>query len=281
VYAYSAATHPSHGVFDAPRLGDALERELVYFNSRDGTRLAAWFIRGSRRQTVLMIHGYTACKDDMLSHASFLHAAGYSLLLLDLRACGESAGSAVTLGGWERHDVLAAIEYLQTRDDVDAANLGVFGLSLGASLAILAAVDSPAIRAVVAESAFRSVQSAVQQNFRRFTHLPSFPWAQLTTRLAEWRCNVHAKHVMPEREVSRLRRCALMLIHAVDDEIISVKDSDAIFAQAAEPKTFWRLPSAPHAMAFNLLREEYATRVTAFFDEWLLVERAPGGQPAN
>ena len=270
VWAYRAATHPRHGIFDAPRTGDHLPREAVALTSLDGTPLAAWFIRGARPQTVLLLHGYTACKDDMLSHAAFLHAGGYSVLLLDLRACGESGGKAVTLGGHEREDVQAAIAYLQTRPDVDAAHIGVLGLSLGAALAILAAADSTAVRAVVAESAFRSVRSAVRQNFRRFTHLPSFPWAELTTRLAEWRQHVRAGRVVPEREVERLRRCALLLIHAADDAVISIRDSEAIFARAVEPKTFWRIASAPHAMAYNLLRDEYAARVLAFFDQGLL-----------
>ena len=270
VYAYRAATHPQHGVFDAPRTGDHLLRESVALISKDGTRLAAWFIAGARQQTVLLLHGYTACKDDMLSHAAFLHAAGYSLLLLDLRACGESGGTVVTLGGHERDDVRAALAYLRSRPDVDGGHIGVLGLSLGGALAILAAADEPGVRAVVAESSFRSVHSAVRQNFRRFTHLPSFPWAELTTKLAEWRQHVRAAGVMPELEVGRLRRCALLLIHAADDAVISIKDSEAIFARAVEPKSFWRVSSAPHAMAYNLFREEYSTRVVAFFDQWLL-----------
>src|SRR6266511_5237884 len=104
VVAYRAVTHPPQGVFDAPRLGDGLPRELVRFASRDGTELAAWFIRGTRRQTILLLHGYTACKNDMLSHAAFLHGAGYSLLVPYLRACGDSAGTVGTLGGRERND---------------------------------------------------------------------------------------------------------------------------------------------------------------------------------
>lgn len=272
LWAYRAATSPRHGVFDAPRLGDGLPRETIWLRSRDGTRLAAWFIAGSRPQTILLLHGYTACKDDMLSHAAFLHAAGFSLFLLDLRACGESEGAVVTLGGRERDDVEAAISYLQTRTDIDGAHLGILGLSLGGALAILAASDSPAVRAVVAESAFRSVRSAVRQNFRRFTHLPSFPCAELTTRLTEWRQRVSAARVSPEREVARLRRCALLLIHAVDDPIISVRDSEAIYARAAEPKALWRVPSAAHAMAYNTLQDLYAARVVSFFDRWLLAD---------
>lgn len=263
------ATHPAHGVFDAPRLGDGLQREEVRFASRDGTVLAAWFIAGTRRQTVLLLHGYTACKDDMLSHAAFLHEAGYTVLLLDFRACGDSAGSVVTLGGREREDVQAAIAYLLGREDVDGDALGVLGLSLGASLAILGACDSPAVRAVVAEGAFGSVRGAIRQNFQRETHLPWFPWAELTTRLAEWRYHVSASRVAPEREVARLRRCALLLIHAQDDPIIPIVQGEAIFRQAPDPKEFWRIPHAPHAMAFKELEHEYAQRVVSFFDCWL------------
>ncbi|MHB8575516.1 MAG: alpha/beta hydrolase [Dehalococcoidia bacterium] len=267
---YRIVTHPPHSVFDAPRTGDGLQREEVRFPSHDGTALAAWFIPGERPQSVLVLHGYTACKDDMLSHAAFLHEAGYSQLLLDLRACGDSGGQSVTLGAREREDVAAAIQYLLARPDVDRDGIGVLGLSLGAALAILAACDSPAIRAVVAESAFRSIRSAVRQNFRRFTHLPSFPWAELTTRLAEWRLQISTVHVAPEREVSRLRRCALLLIHARNDDIISYCDSEAIFAIAPEPKELWLIPDAGHAMAYATLEHEYAARVVSFFDRWLL-----------
>ncbi len=272
VRAYRAVIAPRASVFDVPRLGDALPREAVNLRSRDGTQLAAWFIAGTRKQAVLLLHGYTACKNDMLSHAAFLHAAGYSLLLLDLRACGESQGNVVTLGGREREDVQAALAYLLARPDVDADHLGILGLSLGGALAILAACDSPAVRAVVAESAFRSVRSAVQQNFRRFTHLPSFPWAELTIRLMEWRQKVSTARVAPEREVGGLRGCALLLIHAEDDPIVSVRDSRAIYARAQEPKELWLLPSAEHAMAFNTAREVYVARVVAFLDRWLPAE---------
>ncbi|MBI2760589.1 MAG: alpha/beta hydrolase [Chloroflexi bacterium] len=269
VVAYRTVTHPPPGEFDAPRLGDHLPREEVRFASYDGTMLAAWFIRGARARTILLLHGYTACKNDMLTHAAFLHDAGYSLLLLDLRACGDSGGSAVTLGGKERDDVQAAIGYLLTRADVAPGGIGVLGLSLGGALAILAACDAPVVRAVVAESAFRSLHSVVRHNFREFTHLPAVPWADLTTRLTEWRHKVRASRVAPEREIDKLQGCALLLIHAEDDHIVPVSHADALFERAPEPKELWRLPSAPHAMGYLAVGQEYADRVSAFFDQWL------------
>jgi uncharacterized protein len=269
VVAYRTVTHPPPGQFDAPRLGDHLPREDVRFTSQDGTTFAAWFIPGARTRTILILHGYTACKNDMLSHAAFLHDAGYSLLLLDLRACGDSGGAAVTLGGKERDDVQAAIAYLLTRADVDPNGIGVLGLSLGGALAILAACDARVVRAVVAESAFRSLHSVVRHNFREFTHLPAVPWADLTTRLTEWRHKVRASRVAPEREIDKLQGCALLLIHAEDDDIVPVDHADALFARAPEPKELWRVPSAPHAMAYLAVGQPYAERVAAFFDRWL------------
>ena len=156
----------------------------------------------------------------------------------------------------------------------------MLGLSLGAPLAILAACDASVVRAVVAEAAFRSLRSAVRHNFRRFTHLPSFPWADLTTKLTEWRHRVRASRVAPEREVGGLQGCALLLIHAEDDDVIPVSHSEALFARAPEPKEFWRVPSAPHAMAFKVYEQVYATRVVAFFERWLSAVAADAPLPS-
>jgi|GEM_PF-2273697 hypothetical protein len=57
----------------------------------------------------------------MLPHASFLHDAGYSLLIFDFRSRGESEGGAVTMGSHhERDDVNGAVKFLNGREDVDA-----------------------------------------------------------------------------------------------------------------------------------------------------------------
>jgi fermentation-respiration switch protein FrsA (DUF1100 family) len=81
---------------------------------------------------------------------------------------------------------------------------------------------------------------------------------------------VSVLRVAPDREVARLRRCALLLIHAQNDPIISCRDSQAIFAVAPEPKELWLVPNAKHAMAYLALPHEYTDRVVAFFNRWLV-----------
>jgi alpha/beta superfamily hydrolase len=48
----------------------------------------------------------------MVNRARFLHAAGYTVLLIDFQASGESPGKAVTFGYREANDVKASLRYL-------------------------------------------------------------------------------------------------------------------------------------------------------------------------
>lgn len=274
--AYRKVTHPVFGGFSGlPVPPEHLPRELVALTSRDGTALAAWFVPGTRPEPLLLLHGYSATKREMLHHAAFLHDHGYPVLLLDLRACGESGGSAVTFGGREREDVAAALAYLKQRPGVDGERIGVLGLSLGGALALLAAADSPDVRAVVAESSFASIRATVYKNFREATRLPAFPFAPLVIWLVERRWSVRASRVAPEREIGGREDCAVLLIHAENDSVVSVQDAHALFGAARGPKELWLIPDADHALAYLTEREAYAARVCAFFDRWLPADAAP------
>jgi len=267
--AYRRVTHPIFGDFGTPAPPEHLPREPVSLTSKDGTPLAAWFVPGSRPEPVLLLHGYGATKREMLHHAAFLHEAGWPLLLLDLRCCGESGGQAVTFGGRERDDVAAALAHLRARPDVDGERIGVFGLSLGGALALMAAADCPAVRAVVAESSFANIHSVVRRNFRAATRLPHFPFAHLTVWLVERRWGVRADRIAPEREIGAREDCAVLLIHAENDDVVGVQDAHAIFTAARGPKELWLIPDAEHALAYLTQREAYAERVCAFLDRWL------------
>lgn len=270
-------TRPVFVAFNTPSPPEHLTREPVTLTSLDGTSLAAWFVPGYRREPILLLHGYGATKREMLHHAAFLNEAGYPVMLLDLRCCGESGGRAITFGGREREDVAAALAYLHDRPDVDGGRIGVLGLSLGGALALLAAAEFPAVRAVVAESSFANIREVVRRNFRVSTRLPSFLFAPLTIWLVERRWGVRADRVIPEREIGEREDCAVLLIHSENDAIVSVRDAHALFSAARGPKELWLIPEAGHAMAFLTEQAGYAERVRGFFDRWLPEQTGAAG----
>jgi fermentation-respiration switch protein FrsA (DUF1100 family) len=253
---------------DYPRLEATLEG--VTFPSSDGTLLAGWFIPGESPRTVILLHGFTDIRDKMLPHANFLHGAGYSVLLFDFRSRGESEGDAVTLGFHERGDVQGAVQFLKDRENADGENIGVLGVSMGAATAIMVAAETPELKAVVSESAFKSIDSAIASAFEHFIHLPAFPYAPITVFIIEQRLGLNTNQVVPEEYVGLISPRPVFIIHGQEDETIVPEDADALYSAAKEPKeSIWFIPDAGHAEGAEAAPEEYARRVVDFFDRYL------------
>ena len=59
----------------------------------EGQHVSGWFARGrAGAGAVLLLHGVRADRTQMIERARFLATAGYSVLLIDLPAHGESSG---------------------------------------------------------------------------------------------------------------------------------------------------------------------------------------------
>src|SRR5437016_5186056 len=106
----------THGALSPPRKRrsthhpEALPYEDVSFDSLDGVNLDGWFIPAPDAGAVaLLCHGYLGNREGMLAHARFLHEAGYSALLFDFRAQGQSRGNLCTFGYREALDVRGAV----------------------------------------------------------------------------------------------------------------------------------------------------------------------------
>jgi alpha-beta hydrolase superfamily lysophospholipase len=121
----------------------------VTLTSLDGTPLAGELYEASSPPTpgVVLIHMLTRNKGDWDNLANRMQDAGITALAIDLRGHGRSSGSAQDLPPMVQ-DVRAAVQWLSARQGVRPGAIGIVGASLGASLALLAAVDLPVVRAI-------------------------------------------------------------------------------------------------------------------------------------
>jgi alpha-beta hydrolase superfamily lysophospholipase len=125
----------------------------VTFASSDGTTVAGQIYEASNRPSpgVVLVHMLARSKADWDEVAQQLEGVGITALAIDLRGHGASGGSAATLLDMTR-DVRAAVQWLSARPSVRPDAIGLAGASLGANLALLAALDQPLVRAVAAVS---------------------------------------------------------------------------------------------------------------------------------
>ena len=150
-----------------------LKYENVQFPAQDGLRVSGWFIPARENQktksaTVVIVHswqwnrlGYApeglfanvsgSTKIDFLKLTNFFHHEGYHVLVFDLRNHGQSAAAhPVTFGQSEAKDLIGALNYLDSREDVDQSRIGVVGFSMGANAALFALPQTKLMKAVVA-----------------------------------------------------------------------------------------------------------------------------------
>jgi pyridoxine 5-phosphate synthase len=121
----------------------------VSFASADGVTIAGEFYEAPARPApgVVLVHMLSRSRGDWGSLPDRIRDAGISALAIDLRGHGQSSGSPQELQAMIQ-DVRAAAQWLATRPSVRGDQIAIVGASLGASLALLAALESPQVRAL-------------------------------------------------------------------------------------------------------------------------------------
>jgi fermentation-respiration switch protein FrsA (DUF1100 family) len=145
--------------------GNLLKKNNIPFQNielttKDGIKLAAWYTPSENGALILVAHGYNANRPEDIYALFAQH--GYGVLAWDFRAHGQSGGDISTLGYYEQLDVEAALDYALAQPDVK--HIGAWGGSMGAATVVLTAAKRTEIEAVVADSAYPSLEDVMRLN---------------------------------------------------------------------------------------------------------------------
>ncbi|HET7868106.1 MAG TPA: alpha/beta hydrolase [Burkholderiaceae bacterium] len=248
----------SHPIGDPP---PDLHAHSVRFSTAAGEPVAGWFIRGTERHgAVLLLHGIRSDRRAMVERARLLGGAGYSVLLIDLPAHGESGGARITFGLHEGAGVRAALGFL--RGQLPGEPVGVIGVSLGAASLVLSKATPPP-DAVVLESMYPTIAEAVTD---RLTQRLG-PAGQAIAPLLLWqlplRLGITADELRPVDGMPSLHAPVLVMSGTVDQQT-TLAESRRIFEAAAAPKDFWAVEGAAHVDLFTHAPQAYASLVLPF-----------------
>jgi pimeloyl-ACP methyl ester carboxylesterase len=123
----------------APKV-DWADFEAHRLTTADGQQLGAWLVRGDPgRGCAVVLHGNGGSRADMLDVVRLLAVERWTVLAVSLRAHGDSTGATHDFGWSSRHDVTAAVAWLE--GTFPGRPIFLVGRSLGAAAAIFAAAD--------------------------------------------------------------------------------------------------------------------------------------------
>jgi uncharacterized protein len=247
---------------------DLAHREVAFRG--EGVELRGWLFpaQGDRRGTAIFLHGRNQNRRAGVIAARELVPLGWDVLVYDSRGHGASGGKYATFGFYERCDVSHAIDFLGAPDVL------LIGHSLGAAVAIQTAAEDPRVAAVVAASAFSSLESVVRDRL---------PWFVPESHIRSTFRAVERKGQMRVRDVDTVaaaRRITVpvLLVHGALDGFTPLTHSMRIFRALSAERELVEIAGANHD---DVLRREVSWRAIL---GWLAAgesrhrERSPPGQ---
>ena len=251
-----------------PRRPEALGLSVtpVEFTSSDGIRLRGWWNPGAAAMPVIVfVHGLNRSRLELLERGAESNRRGYGILLFDLRNHGESGNAHTTLGINERRDVCAAQQFVKGRAGNRIQIL--WGVSMGASSALLAAKQCPEAAAVVSDSSFSSFRETIGHHLGLFFRLPPFPIANLIVLATQIRAGFNADDGDVKAAVRQLD-IPILFIAGSADRRMPPELAEKMFAEARSPLTsLVVIPGAQHGEAFATAKAKYLDAVYAFLNK--------------
>ncbi|HEY2144129.1 MAG TPA: alpha/beta fold hydrolase [Candidatus Udaeobacter sp.] len=222
-----------------------------------------WCPIQNARGTVLLLPGIRANRLSMVDRARFLRRAGYSVLLIDFQATGETKGDHITFGWKESRDVLAAASFLHHVDPT--ARVGIIGSSLGGVAALLA---TPPLKvdALVLEEVYPTVEIATRNRMENYLGRVGRIATPVLLNQLQWRLGISASQLRPLDHIARVE-CPLLIISGEKDRNTRKSDTRMLVERTHSPKHVWFVPNAGHVDLHRVARDEYESRVLAFLRE--------------
>jgi pimeloyl-ACP methyl ester carboxylesterase len=255
-------THPTRNPVTTTPSDLGMSYEAITLTTNDGIHLAGWYIPSHNGAAIIAIHESNGNRTYMLHHAEILAQHGYGVLLIDLRAHGESSGDYYPFTN-DILDIIAAIDYLQNRPEIDPRCIGGIGVSLGAMVIIQGAAQEQAIQAVISDGT-----GAVKLD-DYFPLLPQYlpmgfmiPNIWMTDRFIELMSGVPGTP-MKQLVTEIAPRPILFISTGQDDEQFINR---RLYQLAGPTAQLWELPDTIHAGGLSAHPEEYTQRILYFFD---------------
>lgn len=221
--------------------------EEIEFPSRDGTPLSGWLIPAENARAVLLLcHGMSADRTQMLPWAEWLWKEGYTLLLFDFRALGKSGGNLCTMGLYEPGDIQGALDYLETREDTGKLPAAIMGFSMGGVAAIIAAADDTRIRAVVSHGAYSDLNRAISQRCRKHFGYAGPLVEAVSRRIGQRWFPASSEEVSPIRAIGRIAPRPILLLNGIHDRIVLPANAEEMYSTAGEQAELCILQNSPH-----------------------------------
>ncbi len=225
---------------------------------------------GEIRGGVLLAHCFTCSKSYKITRhiATGIESGGFAVLRFDFTGLGESEGDfADTSVTTHIDDLEAAAHYMKDRGFGACV---MVGHSLGGAAVLLAAGNVPEVKAVVAIAA-PATADHIKHVFTDQDVGQALHTGRVEVKIAGRPFSISAEFFQDLERHGTLDHIAaldrpLLVIHGTADRIVSIEESEKIFAAARQPRWFAAIPEANHLFTKQEDAQKAARTIVSFLD---------------
>lgn len=248
--------------------------EDVVIDASDHVRLSGWFIPPtSRKAIVICSHGLFRNRIEVLPRTMALAKAGYGALLYDSRSHGTSDKAIVSLGYYEKNDVLGAIQYVEQRyqDVPEKPRIVLMGVSMGAVATIEAAAQTRDYSALILDSPFSSMKDTVIDHSWLLLKMPRYLFPPIFLFWFQKFAQFDPSQVDSHKALQLIQPVPILFISSEGDFRIRPGVAQTLCEEARSPMKRLEIfgKEVPHGASARIHPRAYAHLVLSFLDKAL------------
>lgn len=233
----------------------------------DGTSRDGWFFPGLRgAPTIIVSHGYSSQRSDVLTLAAAIQQHEFNAFLFDYTGHGANSGET-TLGYKETGELEAAVKAIAGRDDVDPHNFGLWGVDLGAYTSLAVASSDSRVKALVVDDLYDSPKDLLDVQVKN-SGLTQLPFIDRFCDFGFRMLNYQDKDLLPlSTRIASTRGLPKLFIQS-DGSPTLARYTATLYNIAPDPKQLVE-DSVSYRDMSDDDRKNYENRVSNFFSQYL------------
>jgi hypothetical protein len=245
-----------------PALYDTPFEELE-LDSEYGYKLYGRYYRQGGSKYVLLLHGHNSNSSGVVRFMKVFYDRGYNIIIPDHRYSGRSGGKCITYGLKEHRDVLKFIEYIRENDS--AAEIGVFGESMGAATALMTAGADAGLKFCVEYCGYAAMEKAIRREVERMASFARIflPLVKVFMRIFG---GFKMEDVQPA-EAAKNIKCPVLIMHSEMDERITFPQHKTIAENLTVPHKIITFPRNYHGRSLTYDKDKFEGSINEFLNE--------------
>lgn len=220
------------------------------------------------KKVAILVHGYYVTHKDLNCQAEIFLEQGFNIFAPDLRAHGKSSGKTITMGAYDKDDIILWINKMIEMFGKNC-EIVLFGISMGgATVCLVSGEKIPKnVKCVISDCAYDSLEDQFRFVLKEKIKLPEFPVMKIASRFIKMLGKYEVKDVRPRYAVTK-SKIPILFIHGIIDEFVPSYMAHNLYSASNKKKCeIYLVEGAKHGMCYATDSDEYKKRMLDFVNK--------------